>query len=433
MFGLPEGPSSTWLATLDELTMAAGVPPSTPEGPEGCPALAFARSGAMWITGTDSPVPIDFPLLVNLQTVCDGIEELSARLSTPVRVDPAVVVTQRAADRGFRRRGRRSANGSCQLLRGPDGWLACNLARPSDLELLPAIVGTSPGNDPWGALQRAAATQPVDELVERAQLVGVAAARLEDRPPEDFGPPVRFERLGPAQPGSQPGLVLDLSAMWAGPLCAQVLRRCGVQVWTVEDPARPDGARFGDPGLYLRLHQGHHLLQISLTSDHGRRELADLMEKADVVVESSRPRALAAFGLTPERFLAAAPGRVWISLTGYGRRGEHSNRVAFGDDAAVAGGLVAWEGDQPVFCADALADPVSGLFAALGGLLALADGGGVLVEVSMRNVSAAIRVGTRCPAQHPVESDGRGGWLVSHDGTTERVVEPGEVIAGAHG
>ena len=39
-------------------------------------------------------------------------------------------------------------------------------------------------------------------------------------------------------------------------------------------------------------------------------------------------------------------------------------RVALGDDAAAAGGLVGWVDDGPVFLADAVADPLTGLVAA---------------------------------------------------------------------
>ena len=44
--------------------------------------------------------------------------------------------------------------------------------------------------------------------------------------------------------------------------------------------------------------------------------------------------------------------QVWVSITGYGRSGEDANRVAFGDDAAAAGGLVTWTDHGPLFCAE---------------------------------------------------------------------------------
>jgi hypothetical protein len=89
------------------------------------------------------------------------------------------------------------------------------------------------------------------------------------------------------------------------------------------------------------------------------------------------------------------PGQVWLSITGYGR--SMPERVAFGDDAAVAGGLVGWAGNQwardeptaPVFCADAIADPLSGACGALAVALSRSAGGGELIDLSMRDVAAA--------------------------------------------
>jgi hypothetical protein len=61
--------------------------------------------------------------------------------------------------------------------------------------------------------------------------------------------------------------------------------------------------------------------------------------------------------------------RVWTSITGHGRAGAAGDRVAFGDDAAVAGGLVRWAADTPMFLGDAVADPLTGMVAAAATLL----------------------------------------------------------------
>ncbi len=67
--------------------------------------------------------------------------------------------------------------------------------------------------------------------------------------------------------------------------------------------------------------------------------------------------------------------------------------MAFGDDAAVAGGLVGWAtgraAPEPVFCADAIADPLAGVCGALAVALSRAAGGGELIDLSMRDVAAA--------------------------------------------
>ncbi len=103
----------------------------------------------------------------------------------------------------------------------------------------------------------------------------------------------------------------------------------------------------------------------------------------------------------PEQ-VAGRAGRVWVSITGYGRAEPGRQWVAFGDDAAVAGGLVAWENEaHPVFCGDALADPVTGLSAAAALFEAMAGGGGVLLDVSMQASAASLAAAVRRrPAVH---------------------------------
>ena len=48
---------------------------------------------------------------------------------------------------------------------------------------------------------------------------------------------------------------------------------------------------------------------------------------------------------------------------------------------------MAWDGDEPCFCADAVADPTSGLVAAAATLDALATGGRWLLDVSLAGVA----------------------------------------------
>ena len=185
-------------------------------------------------------------------------------------------------------------------------------------------------------------------------------------------------------------MVADLSSMWAGPLCARLLGLAGAQVIKVESTARPDGARRGNPEFFDWLHAGHRSVSVDFGSAAGRAALAALLEVADVVIEASRPRALAALGLAPD-MIRHRPGQVWLSITGYGR--GFPERVAFGDDAAVAGGLVGWAADGsppgPVFCADAIADPLAGACGALTAALSRSAGGGELIDLSMRDVAAA--------------------------------------------
>jgi crotonobetainyl-CoA:carnitine CoA-transferase CaiB-like acyl-CoA transferase len=363
------------------------------------PVTDWAGSGVMELTGRSSGPP-----LVPPGRAATVAREISARLAAatergpaPVRVDGARLLSERAAYTGHGRRGTVSAGGRCRLLPTADGWAAVSCARPDDPALLGALVGAELPEDPWPALAAWLAEHTGDELTERATPLGIAAGPV--RPPAAGARP---PQPGPAR--SVAGLlVVDFSALWAGPLCAHLLRLAGAHVVKVETPYRPDGARGGDPEFYRLLHAGHRSVVLDPGTPGGRRALAGLVEAADIVIEASRPRALARFGLDAEA--AAGSGTVWISITAHGRA---SDRVGFGDDLAAASGLVAGDADgTPLFCGDALADPLTGLVAAE---LAMTAPTGVLFDVSMSAVVASTLGGDGLPSPR-ARREGRG-WVV---------------------
>jgi len=395
-----------------------------------CEVLDWAASGAMALTGMPdgTPVASPAPTISMLAQVSAEFARVTAMTGNEVRADPAELIAGRAALAGFTRGGRVSAGGSSFLLRSADGWCAVTLSRPDDVAAVPAIAGVLGVDGACGngrvtlaqarsALTVAALGTPAEDFAAAAQLIGIPAAALPagPRPPSArphsaagaaSWPPWRAMRI--AEPLAGTGLagtglagarldnavVADLSSMWAGPLCARLLGLAGAQVIKVESPARPDGARAGNREFFDWLHAGHRSLSLDFSTRAGRAVLASLLEVADVVIESSRPRALAALGVAPG-MIRHPPGQVWLSITGYGR--SLPERVAFGDDAAVAGGLVGWpEGERaageppgPVFCADAIADPLTGACGALAVALSRSAGGGELIDLPMRDVAAA--------------------------------------------
>ena len=152
---------------------------------------------------------------------------------------------------------------------------------------------------------------------------------------------------------------------------------------------------------------------------------ARLLRCADVVVESFRPRVLDDAGLGPDVLLAERPDLVWVSITGYGRTGPARNRVALGDDAAAAGGVVALTRDTdgaPVFCADAFADPVTGLHAGFATLAALAGERGGLLDVAMVDVVGHLVAG-EAPVNEPAVREGEA-WVAVSGGDVEPVAPP---------
>jgi hypothetical protein len=302
---------------------------------------------------------------------------LTARLG--VTVDATEVLTGRAALLGLTRRGRTSAGGATRLMATRNGWCALTLSRPDDVAAVPALVeADAVPDDPWPTVIDWAARQSSDALVDRAVLLDLPVARLGE---SVAAPPCVTAAGSPTAPRPVAGLlVADLASMWAGPLCGQLLGAAGATVVKVESPARPDGTRSGDTAIYDWINHG----KLSYAVDFDDPRLRALLSVADVVIEGSRPAALARRGISPQS-LPGPRGRVWLRITGHG---ADSPRVAFGDDAAVAGGLVGTGGDGPVFCADAVADPLTGLEAALAVANSAHRGGGEVIDVAMARVAA---------------------------------------------
>jgi crotonobetainyl-CoA:carnitine CoA-transferase CaiB-like acyl-CoA transferase len=198
-------------------------------------------------------------------------------------------------------------------------------------------------------------------------------------------------KRGPRSTSARPPLVIDLSSLWAGPLCASLLGAAGARVVKVESRTRPDGARRGTPAFFDLLNAGKQSVALDLDGRAGVGALRALIDAADVVVESARPRVTAQWGIDVPSLLAGRDRPlVWVSLTGYGRNGPWANRVAYGDDAAAAAGLVARDADgEPRFCGDAMADPIAGVHAAAAALAGLVGGGNHLIDVSLREAAGS--------------------------------------------
>lgn len=309
-----------------------------------------------------------------------GIPEVLLERATRIAPDAAQLITGRAALLGIAPRGRVSAGGATRLLLTADGWCALTLSRPDDIAAVPALVEAEV-DDPWAAVETWALSCTAAQVVHRARLLDLPVAALGEA---DAAPP-RVIGCGTAGPARTVAglLVVDLTSMWAGPLCGQLLSRAGATVVKVESPGRPDGTRAGNHQFFDWMNTG----KLSYAVDFDDPRLRALLTAADVVLEGSRPSALARRALGPHD-IAPRPGRVWLRVTGHGTDGDNADRVAFGDDAAVAGGLVSWQDSEPTFVGDAIADPLAGLAAAEAIVDALGRGGGVLIEVSMAAVAA---------------------------------------------
>lgn len=360
----------------------------------------------MWLTGRRAGPPLVCP--VPLASCADGaLFALAAVAGATDRRLPAGagLLAERAALSGDARKGRIAPGGICRLLDCADGRIALSLARAEDWASLPAWLDSgeplhaespshgSPGSDAaWDAVAAAVARRRVDDLVERGRLLSLAIAA--DRLPTDSAAAwfeVDCEQPGAVHDPRPRPLVIDLSSLWAGPLCTHLLAMLGANVVKVESVARPDGARAGNPAFYDLLNHGKSSVALDFRAADGRDMLRRLLEAADIVVEASRPRALLQLGIDPAAHCDAGRALTWISLTGHGRRPPEGDWIAFGDDAAVAAGLgtvMQRATDEPFFCGDAIGDPLAGMHAALAAMWSWRRGGARRISISLRGVVA---------------------------------------------
>lgn len=298
----------------------------------------------------------------------ERLHALLAERTARFGLTPAQLLA-RDAPGGLDAPGRSSANRHCRLIAAADGWIALNLAREDDRAVVPALTGEE--GDPWPSLEELARSLPAAEFCARAAELQLPVAVLAEAVPLPLA----------ALDGTRvPRRVVDFSALWAGPLCAGLLARAGAEVVRVESLRRPDPTPQSSPRLDALLNGAKRRVPLDLASEAGLAELYALLADADAVVTSARPAALARLGLEPARF----PKLAWVAISAHGLTGAGASRVGFGDDCAVAGGLVRWDIGEPRFLGDALADPLTGLEAAL----AVLAGGRGVIDMAMARVAA---------------------------------------------
>jgi hypothetical protein len=423
----------SWARRLLDEVGHRGLP--VPSAPAGEPLADWAESGAASLTGCRDGSPIVPP--GGAATAARGaglaLTALSEVLGHPIQIQGHHLLGERAALARLDRCGPWNPTRTCRAVRARDGWLALNLARPDDVRAVPALIEAEPGSSAWSGVRSWARGMRAADAAERAQILGLAAGAI----PRHAKPPVpvpRYERVTVGEPHRRPPLVVDLSALWAGPLCAHLLGLAGARVVKVEAPNRLDGVRDGCPSFFELLNGRHEAVLLRIPADRDR--LLRLLDHADIVITSARPRAIAQLGLDPLA-ICRRSATTWVSITAYDRKGPWANRVGFGDDVAMTAGLVVRRGNAaPLPCGDAIADPLTGLHAAVGALGSYLHGGSGLVDVAMHDVvSASMSIGLPCSVQ-----SARGGcdwWIPTRDGAvpiarprtrpaTGRAPRPGE-------
>jgi formyl-CoA transferase len=201
-------------------------------------------------------------------------------------------------------------------------------------------------------------------------------------------------------------LVLDLSRVLSGPFATQQLADLGAEIIKIEHPQTGDDTRaFGPPFIagestyFMSINRAKKSVAIDLKAAEGRDLVRALARGADVAIENFRPGTAERLGLGQASLRAETPRLVTCAISGYGSSGDPDYAERAGYDAVIqaGSGLMALTGPAdgaPSRVGVAIADLVTGLFAAQGILAALVargvSGKGRHVEVSMQDAMAAL-------------------------------------------
>ena len=199
--------------------------------------------------------------------------------------------------------------------------------------------------------------------------------------------------------GALAGLrILDFSRVLAGPLATMVLGDLGAEVTKVERPGTGDDTRAWGPPYdaqgrstyFDAVNRNKRSIAIDLADDADRARVRRLVADADVVVENFRPGLLERFGLGYAQLAVVNPRLIYCSITGFGSTPQAAALPGYDLLVQAMGGLMSITGEpdgEPQKVGVALVDVITGLFATVGILAALAHrnatGEGQLVEVDL--------------------------------------------------
>ncbi|MGM0901658.1 MAG: CaiB/BaiF CoA transferase family protein [Bacillota bacterium] len=221
--------------------------------------------------------------------------------------------------------------------------------------------------------------------------------------------------------------VLELSRTLAGPFCSMQLADMGAEVIKIEQPGIGDETRSytppeinGQSCYFMSLNKNKKSITLNLKSEEGQKIVKQLVKDADVLIENFRNGTMEKFGLGYDVLKEINPRLVYCAVSGFGRSGPMKDEPAYDLIMQGFGGLMSVTGEEgraPVKVGFSVVDLATGLYAALGVVLAIhareKTGKGQFVESSLletivsltnylgQNVLATGKAPERLGSAHP--------------------------------
>jgi crotonobetainyl-CoA:carnitine CoA-transferase CaiB-like acyl-CoA transferase len=195
--------------------------------------------------------------------------------------------------------------------------------------------------------------------------------------------------------------VIEQGTFITGPCAGMMLADLGADVVKVESPTG-DPYRAYQGGQFSPHFQAYNRnkrsIALDLNAAADRRVFDDLIAGADVYIQNFRPGTAERLGAGRQRLQDLNPALIYCSISGFGASGPYADRPSYDSVAQALSGFlsVVVDPERPRFLGPALADAITGIYAAYGVLGALFErsrtGRGRLVEVSMLEAMAHFAV-----------------------------------------
>ncbi len=182
--------------------------------------------------------------------------------------------------------------------------------------------------------------------------------------------------------------VIDMSRVLAGPWAGQLLADYGAEVIKIERPDVGDDTRHWGPpwlpdadgentkeaGYFQATNRNKRSVTVNLAHPLGQKLIRQLVTKSDILLENYKVGSLQRFGLDKDALCELNPRLIYCSVSAYGQSGSKSQEAGYDAIMQAVGGLmsITGDGDKPAKVGVAIADIMTGMYAASAVLAALA-------------------------------------------------------------
>ncbi len=187
-------------------------------------------------------------------------------------------------------------------------------------------------------------------------------------------------------PGALAGIkVIDLTRVLGGPYCTMILSDHGADVIKIEPPQGDEVRDWGPPfheddaSYFIGVNRNKRAIALDLGKPEGKAVLLRLLQDADVLIENFKPSAMEKWGLGYNEVLSQRfPGLIHCRVSGFGADGPLGGLPGYDAILQAMTGLMSVNGDEttgPMRLGTAIVDMGTGLYAAIGILMALHERG----------------------------------------------------------